>query len=354
MVKFIKSNHNSLLINNKDIYENFYKTVYHAESLLFRTAPVPMMLLSNLVKKNGHKVIFSGEGADETMLGYDIFSETRIRKFWSKEKKSKTRNLLFSKLYGYLPQFKNKKFLNLTTGFYKSYLNYTNNDFFSHEIRWSQYNQINSFFKILEKYSLKKIINKIKKELPDEFFSLTSIRKAQILEFETLLPNYLLSIQGDKMSMANSVETRVPFLDENFVESIKDYNYLQFQSGVKSKFFFRKAYSGILPEKIINSPKIAYQSPEAKVFFNKGKPKELTLSFMEKVKKSEIFNYKNYNNLIIKLKDSEDDYRMSFRDNFAFVLGISYYCLDLASKEWLKKNKSNSNNVSIIDLKKYN
>ena len=56
---------------------------------MFRTAPVPMYLLSKLVKDNGHKVVFTGEGADEILLGYDIFGENRIRRFWSRNKNSK-------------------------------------------------------------------------------------------------------------------------------------------------------------------------------------------------------------------------------------------------------------------------
>ena len=351
MAKFLKSNHNSLYIKNVQIYENFFKAVNHAETLFFRTAPVPMLLLSKLVKKNGHKVVFSGEGADETMLGYDIFSEMRIRKFWSKEKNSKRRNLLFAKLYGYLPQFRNKKYLPLTTGFYRNYLDFKDNDFFSHEIRWSQYDQIKSFFKGLNKRSLNANLKKIKKELPKNYYDLEPIRKAQILEFETLLSNYLLCTQGDKMSMANSVESRVPFLDEDFINNLKNYNDLQFQYGIKNKYFFRKAYSGILPNKIVNAPKIAYQAPEAKVFFSKGKPRDLTASFLNYIEKNNIFNYNNFNNLVTKIKNSEDNYRMSFRDNFAFILGVSYYCLDIASKEWSKKIKMNMNNkVNIINL----
>ena len=62
------------------------------------------------------------------MLGYDIFSEMRIE-ILVKGKESKTRNLLFAKLYGYLPQFNNKKYLPLTTGFYKNYLDFKKNDF---------------------------------------------------------------------------------------------------------------------------------------------------------------------------------------------------------------------------------
>ena len=45
------------------------------------------------------------------------------------------------------------------------------------------------------------------------------IKKCQIVKFEhkTLLSGYLLSTQGDRVSLANSVENRTPFLDPNFI-----------------------------------------------------------------------------------------------------------------------------------------
>ena len=51
MSNFLGSNHHSITISNDDINKNFYETINHTESLLFRTAPVPMYLLSKLVNK---------------------------------------------------------------------------------------------------------------------------------------------------------------------------------------------------------------------------------------------------------------------------------------------------------------
>jgi asparagine synthase (glutamine-hydrolysing) len=46
----------------------------------------------------------------------------------------------------------------------------------------------------------------------------TPLQRAQWLEFKTLLAGYLLSSQGDRMSFAHGVETRMPFLDPNLVQ----------------------------------------------------------------------------------------------------------------------------------------
>ena len=145
MAQFIKSNHYTLKIKNNDIPDNFLKTVEHSETFLFRTAPVPMYLLSKFVNKKGHKVFFSGEGADEVFFGYDIFFETKIRKFWAKSPNSKWRFLLFKKLYKYLPQFNNSRYFSMIKDFYKSSLKIEDDLFYSHFIRWSQYEYMRNF-----------------------------------------------------------------------------------------------------------------------------------------------------------------------------------------------------------------
>ena len=76
LVKSLNTNHHSLKISTKDISQNFSKVINHAETFLFRTAPVPMYLLSKFVNKLGFKVIYSGEGTDEILFGYDLFFET--------------------------------------------------------------------------------------------------------------------------------------------------------------------------------------------------------------------------------------------------------------------------------------
>ena len=77
--KMYETNHHERKISSKDIVENFSDVIWHAEAPLFRTAPVPMYLLAQVVQSAGIKVVLTGEGADETFLGYDLFRETLLR-----------------------------------------------------------------------------------------------------------------------------------------------------------------------------------------------------------------------------------------------------------------------------------
>ena len=116
MVEFLGVNHSELMINDEDIGNNFESILWHIEKPILRTAPVPLFLLSSLVRQNGYKVVLTGEGFDEIFGGYNIFKETKIRKFWSRYPASKIRPLLLGKLYPYI--FKDKRLANTIIEFF--------------------------------------------------------------------------------------------------------------------------------------------------------------------------------------------------------------------------------------------
>ena len=77
---------------------------------------------------------------------------------------------------------------------------------------------MSSFFNLSDvNRSEENLIEKFQESIPKDFFKISQDEKAQYIEISTLLSNYLLSSQGDRMTMANSVEGRYPFLDEDLV-----------------------------------------------------------------------------------------------------------------------------------------
>lgn len=332
--KQLNSEHFELRITNKMIANNFEKTVSHSENLLFRTAPVPMYLLSKLVNKQNIKVIYSGEGADEILFGYDIFFENRIRKFWSRLPNSKIRFKLLKKLYNYLPQFKNSRYFEIVKDFYKNDLN-SNSLFYSHLVRWSQFKHVSSFFNLDDKYLDEKLLtNQFKKTLPRNFFKFNSDTQNQKIEIDTLLSNYLLSSQGDRMSMANSVEGRYPYLDEDFVENACKIGSKKLAPGISSKKLLRKSFLKIIPEEILFRPKTAYQAPEARAFINNKFKSEIIEEILDNINNLELINKNNFLSLISKLQDDNASNRFGFRENMAFTMALSYFVLKKKCLEW--------------------
>ena len=174
--------------------------------------------------------------------------------------------------------------------------------------------------------------------MPKDFINLNLQRRAQYIECKTLLPNYLLSSQGDRMSMANSLEGRYPYLDEDLISQTISTDHNDLAPTINSKKKLRDLFKNIIPEKIVNREKVAYQAPEARCFFSDAKKKETGIAkkFLSSSKKIDLIDHKNLQDLFKKIKDPLASKRLGFRENMAFVLGLSTYCIE----EFKKKYKS--------------
>ena len=135
MVNQINSEHYSLNINYKHIDEHFPEAIYHTERPVFRTASVPLFLLSDKVRENDIKVVLTGEGADEILWGYDSFKEVKMLDFWSKFPESKIRPQLIKKLYPHLNHFSDKRQYGMMKMFYEGFLGSVDNKLASLNIR---------------------------------------------------------------------------------------------------------------------------------------------------------------------------------------------------------------------------
>lgn len=315
----------SITLNGDDIANIFQKVVWHAETPLFRTAPAPLYLLAEQVKKAGVKVVMTGEGSDEILLGYDIFRESKIRRFWSKRPDSKWRGHLMKNLYQYLPQYKNARYFNLLLDFYRPSL-VSESPHYALLLRWANGRSLFSNLSV-DMQNLSQSfdpINELEKWLPSSYDGFDDIEKAQSIELMTLLPNYLLSSQGDRMSLAHSVEGRYPYLDLDFVKFSFSLPQNIKLKRLKDKYILRQTFGRRLPESVVNRPKIAYQAPEMKAFFLDGKLIDYAKSLFssENIKRNNLFDPKSIERLI-HIGENGNNSRLSFRDNMAFIVALS-------------------------------
>jgi asparagine synthase (glutamine-hydrolysing) len=299
-VKHFNTDHTAIECTDDSIVDSFADIVWHAEIPLLRTAPTPMYFLSGSVRANNYKVVITGEGADEMFAGYNIFKEAVIRSFWSKYPDSRLRPLLLKKLYPYIPQISNAS-ANMLKMFFGYRLQDTDSPFYSHLVRWNNTSRIIGYLNGDYRDQLKSYdpMEELMGLMPADFEKYSILQKAQWLEVKIFLSGYLLSSQGDRMAMANSVEGRYPFLDHRVIEfsaSLPDHFKL---SGLTEKKILKELMRNELPDAIVNRPKQAYRAPTLDAFCSESAPEYVREQLSSNgIHGSGIFDFNQVKNLL--------------------------------------------------------
>ncbi len=308
--------HQAVHISARDIVDHLPQAVYHAEVPVFRTAFVPMLLLSQLVQEAGIKVVLSGEGADETFLGYNIFKETLLRQQWE-ALDPETRKQRLMRLYPYLRHYAEENLPQLLA-LYQRHAKEQTPGLFSHEMRFQS--ALLSKRLLSGRHDALQEINRLLEQEP-YFFGLSAVEKAQWLEFKTLLAGYLLSTQGERMGLAHGVENRCPFLDPNVVRLAAAVN-LRFDDGLDEKHLLKQAFAGRIPESLRRKPKQPYRAPDAASFV-RHRPEYLDLLLSEQeLAKIELLNPKFCSALANKVLTSEPE-SLGVNEHSAFIFLIT-------------------------------
>jgi len=266
-VRLLGTEHHRAITRNTDIRDHFPAVLWHCEKPLLRTAPVPLYVLSRVVREHDFKVVLTGEGADEVFGGYYIFKEAKVRHSWAKHPGSRTRPLLLERLYPYV--FKDP---GRTRAFLQKFFAVSPEDLadplFSHRVRWRNSARNCNFFSDEVRDALKGVsaAEAVMNRLPPAFFGGDLLSRAQILEMDIFMSNYLLSSQGDRVAMANSLEIRMPFLDYRVIEFAMRLPAHWKIHAMSEKYLLRRAFEGVLPETILKRPKHPYRAPIHEAF----------------------------------------------------------------------------------------
>lgn len=297
--------HHQVLVGDRDIGELLPAVVDHAEQVLLRSAPAPFFRLSELVRSQGTKVVLTGEGADETFWGYDLFKETAIRQFWARQPQSAARPRLLGRLYPYMALSQQPPAM--LRQFYGIGDEGSAARDFSHRIRWANSGRVARFLApaFVQALHGQTPAQALLDTLPPAFAGWRPLARAQYLEMQTLLSGYLLSAQGDRMLMGHSVEGRFPFLDHRLIEFAARLPARMKLCGLKEKVILKRYARPLLPAAVAQRPKFPYRAPIAECLAGAAAPQwSRELLAREAVDRAGVFDGAKVERLVAKLAQS--------------------------------------------------
>lgn len=238
-------------------------------------AAIPTWLLAEEAAKSV-TVLLSGEGGDEVYAGYDTHAAWRARKLYRKALPRPVRRLLVRPMVRLLPvsrrklsfEFKARRF---TAG---AELGVPESHFF-----WRAVLSGDARRKILAVEPPGEFLRpeKLYPSIYAECEADTELNRLLCIDSSCHLPNDLM-IKNDRMTMAHSVEARVPFTDTELFGYLSRVPCEHKMPGMKKKALLRKSMRGILPEAVVNKKKVGLEMPYSG--WMRGPLREFTMEYL--------------------------------------------------------------------------
>ncbi|HEU5457299.1 MAG TPA: asparagine synthase C-terminal domain-containing protein, partial [Terracidiphilus sp.] len=253
-------------IGQKDLAENFADAIAQAETACVNAHGVAKFLLSKAVRDAGYKVVITGEGSDEILGGYAHFrrdmllynregqdpEEIKELLKWLDEHNVVSRGLL-------LPDgdVGNLEGVKRVLGYVPSWFE----TFSSRGVKIQPLlaDDFDARYKDMEPY--RAFLSDI--DVPGQLKGRDPIHQSLYLWGKSVLPGYILTMLGDRMEMAHSIEGRVPFLDHKVVECICRQPVSMKIRGMTEKYVLREAVRDVITETVYKRQKHPFLSPPA-------------------------------------------------------------------------------------------
>lgn len=246
LTKELNKKNISKTISSEEYFDSIPKVMYYMDEPLADPSCIALYFVDELAAKD-IKVVLSGEGADEFFGGYNIYHEPLSLAGYQKLP-LKLRKALAS-FVKKLPNFKGKNFIIRGSKTVEERF-IGNANLFSVEER--------------EKILKSKLTHTTPAELCAPYYEkcegLSDIAKMQYIDMNFWLPGDIL-LKADKMSMAHSLEARVPYLDIKVFEYIKNLPIDYRVTDEATKRAFRIAAKRHIPEFTANKKKLGFPVP---------------------------------------------------------------------------------------------
>ena len=298
MSKAANSVHHEIIFDWPEISQRLLSMIYHCECPVRETYNTCSMALSEAARRAGITVILTGEGADELFAGYVgyRFDRFRTKDSTTCDLQSVMEEELREKLWGDKDLFYEKEHYalkELRSALYSDKLNET-----------------------LSKFDCLKFQLVNKDRLQGRHF----IHQRSYLDFKLRLSDHLISDHGDRMSLANSVEARYPFLDLDLVEFSKNIPPELKLNDYSEKYILKRVAQDLIPPEIINREKFGFHAPGSPYLLQQDIEWINDMLSYERIERQGYFNPKVIEKL--KAQYSQQGFRLNlpFEDDLLVVV----------------------------------
>ena len=232
-------------ITKEEYFEKFPNIQYYMDEPLADPSAIALYFVANTASRHV-KVALSGEGADEIFGGYNIYHEP------------------YSISWYYKIPYIIRRFIGICIYPFRHIRGF--NFLYRRSLKLEDRYVGNAF--MFETSEIKKILNykpkKTYKELTKPYYdkikNYDDVTKMQYIDFNFWLVGDIL-LKADKMSMANSLEVRVPYLDRILIDYARQIPTKYKIKNGKTKYVFRQVASEVLEDKFASKKKLGFPVP---------------------------------------------------------------------------------------------
>jgi len=260
-----KTDHHEVLIDAEDLVSFLPEMIHHQDEPIADWVCVPLYYVSELARANGTIVVQVGEGSDELFHGYQKYldSVTKRRRYWApfQHVPALARNAVGDSAVA----------LARRTGRGLLQAQYVANAAAGRQPFWGGAICYTGELKrqVLagngEGPDAYRVVQRLLEQAARDCPQADLLQRMSFLELKQRLAELLL-MRVDKMTMATSVEARVPFLDRELVEFAMALPMnMKVRDGV-GKWLLKQSVDGLLPSEIVHRPKQGFGAPVAEWF----------------------------------------------------------------------------------------
>lgn len=239
--------HHTKVIGSEEFWEAVPKVQYHMDQPLADPSCIALYFVSKLASEYV-KVVLSGEGADELFGGYTVYNDPRVFKVYQTIVPYCVRRGIY-KLVSKLPDIKGRDYLMRATHPLEE--RFIGNAFM-YNMKEKQ--------EILKDPSIATRPQDITKKFYDRVKDYDDVTKMQYLDINLWMVGDIL-LKADRMSMANSLELRVPFLDKEVFKVASKLPTRLRVNKHNTKYAMRKAAQRHMPEETAEKEKLGFPVP---------------------------------------------------------------------------------------------